>query len=275
MVNHQENGTWSLVPCHSVPKRAKVLRTKWVYDDKKGLYAMIVQVMPRLTAMGNVQREGVGYSETYASVMRAKAWRVLLQLPMSSLDHEMVYWDMKAAFTHAVLEEDTWIYQLEGHQQEGSGGMICKLFIALYGLLKRAGGVWQMLLKSVLSEAGFSDCVFVAHPGTGWCVVGAHVEDLFPLHSKQGRILRDVDVPGSSEEIALLHATRGLGFVVETKDLRKLLRYLSLDPDRGLIYHRPKFIHPMEGFWEMWMLLSRILLENDQLWDNFIGSWMQ
>ncbi len=60
MVNHQENGTWSLVPCHSVPKRAKVLRTKWVYDDKKGLYAMIVQVTPRLTAMGNVQREGVG-----------------------------------------------------------------------------------------------------------------------------------------------------------------------------------------------------------------------
>jgi hypothetical protein len=47
MVNHQENGTWSLVPRHSVPKGAKILRTKWVYDDKKGQDGKIVRFEAR------------------------------------------------------------------------------------------------------------------------------------------------------------------------------------------------------------------------------------
>ena len=52
MVNHQENGTWILVERHSVPKGAKILRTKWVYDDKKGIDGKIVRFKARLTAMG-------------------------------------------------------------------------------------------------------------------------------------------------------------------------------------------------------------------------------
>jgi hypothetical protein len=57
--------------------------------------------------MGNFQREGVDYFETYASVMRTKTFRVLLQLLNSSPDHEMEHWDIKAAFINAVLEEET------------------------------------------------------------------------------------------------------------------------------------------------------------------------
>jgi len=52
MVNHQENGTWTLVPRDSVPKGSKILRTKWVYDDKKGIGGEIVRFKARLTAMG-------------------------------------------------------------------------------------------------------------------------------------------------------------------------------------------------------------------------------
>jgi hypothetical protein len=36
MENHDENATWHLVDRQSLPKGSKVLRTKWVYDDKKG-----------------------------------------------------------------------------------------------------------------------------------------------------------------------------------------------------------------------------------------------
>ena len=196
MTNHQENGTWMLVPIGTLPSGAKILRTKWVYDDKKGMDGQIVRFKARLTAMGNFQREGVDYFDTYASVMRTKTLRVLLQLLNASSEHEMEHWDIKAAFINADLEEDIWIYQPDGHHQKGSEGMVCKLKKALYGL-KQAGRAWQLLLKSILAVAGFTqllkdDGAFVAHtPDGGWCVIGTHVDDLFPLYNQKGRVLRD------------------------------------------------------------------------------------
>ena len=114
----------------------------------------IARFKARLTAMGNFQREGVDYFDTYASVMRTKTLRVLLQLLNASSEHEMEHWDIKAAFINADLEEDIWIHQPDGHHQKGSDGMLCKLKKALYGL-KQAGRAWQSLLKSILAKAGF------------------------------------------------------------------------------------------------------------------------
>ena len=196
MVVHQENATWTLVPRHSVPKGAKILRTKWVYDDKKGQDGKIVRFKARLTAMGNFQREGVDYFETYASVMRTKTLRILLQLLNASPEHEMEHWDIKAAFINAPLEEDIWIHQPDGHQQKGVEDMVCKLNKALYGL-KQAGRAWQKFLKSILSVGGFvqllkDEGVFIAHTSDGgWCALGTHVDDLFPLYNQKGRCLRD------------------------------------------------------------------------------------
>jgi hypothetical protein len=109
MVNHQENGTGSLVSRHSVPKGAQFLRTKWVYDGKKGQDKKIVRFKARLTAMGNFQRGGVDYFETYASMMRTKTLRVLLQLLNSSPDHEMEHWDKKAGFTQRLKDEGVFV----------------------------------------------------------------------------------------------------------------------------------------------------------------------
>ena len=351
MVNHHENSTWRLVRRDSVPKGSKILRTKWVYDDKKGQWGEIIRFKARLTAMGNFQREGVDYFETYASVMRTKTMRVLLQLLNACAEHKMEHWDIKAAFINAKLEEDIWIYQPDGHQQKGLEDMICKLDKALYGL-KQAGRAWQKLLKSILLEAGFSQLLkdegaFVAHTEDGgWCVVGTHVDDLFPLYNVKGRILRDKmfevlekrvkvknegeikwalkilierdidkgtlkisqgqfvrevlqrfgfdkeytentpaydqgpnsvmeaeDLPASPEAAALLHSIypiyEALGCLwwlannarldiyfpvfqasqYASKPSKKLwlwitkiFKYLSMQPDRGLIYHRPEFI---------------------------------
>jgi len=69
MTNHAENGTWRIVKRSSLPKRAKILRTKWVHDDKKGPDGEIARCKARLTAMGDFQREGIDYIETFTSVM--------------------------------------------------------------------------------------------------------------------------------------------------------------------------------------------------------------
>ena len=153
-----------------------------LYDDKKGRDGKIVRFKARLTAMGNFQREGVDYFETYASVMRTKTLRILLQLLNASPEHEMEHWDIKAAFINAPLEEDIWIHQPDGHQQKGVEDMVCKLNKALYGH-KSVGGFVQLL-----KDEG----VFIAHTSDGgWCALGTHVDDLFPLYNQKGRCLRD------------------------------------------------------------------------------------
>ena len=70
----------------------------------------------------------------------------------------MEHWDIKAAFINAPLEEDIWIFQPDGHQQQGAEDMVCKLNKALYGL-KQAGRAWQKLLKSMLAGANFSQLI--------------------------------------------------------------------------------------------------------------------
>jgi len=196
MTNHAENGTWKLVQRSSLPRGAKILRTKWVYDDKKGPDGEIARFKARLTAMGNFQREGIDYFETFASVMRTKTFRILLQLWNSSSQHFMEHWDIKAAFINAPIEEDIWIEQPAGHIVPGSEGMVCKLDKALYGT-KQAGRAWQKYLTEILRKAGFlptrrDDALFVGKtPSGGWCFIGTHVDDLFPTFNAEGRVLRD------------------------------------------------------------------------------------
>ena len=196
MTNHAENGTWRMVKRSSLPKGAKILRTKWVYDDKKGPDGEIARFKARLTAMGNFQREGIDYFDTFASVMRTKTFRILLQLWNCSSSHFMEHWDIKAAFINAPLEEDIWIEQPAGHVVPGSEGMVCKLVKALYGT-KQAGRAWQKFLSGILRKAGFlptlrDDALFVAKtPSGGWCFIGTHVDDLFPTFNEEGRVLRD------------------------------------------------------------------------------------
>ena len=196
MQNHEQNGTWNLVSIKSVPRGTKIYRTKWVYADQKGPDGQIARFKGRLTAMGNFQQEGVDYFETFASVMRTKTFRVMLQILNVSEEHLMEHWDIKAAFINAPLQEDIWIHQAEGHVVPGTEGMVCKLAKALYGL-KQAGRAWQIFLKEILSEVGFTplvkdEAVFIARtPQGGWCIIGTHVDDLFPLYNADGRALRD------------------------------------------------------------------------------------
>ena len=123
-------------------------------EKKKGPDGEIARFKARLTVMGNFQREGIDYFDTFASVMQTKTFRILLQLWNCSSSHSMEHWDIKAAFINAPLEEDIWIEQPAGHVVSGAEGMVCKLVKALYGT-KQAGRAWQKFLSGILRKAGF------------------------------------------------------------------------------------------------------------------------
>lgn len=195
MDNHLTNGTWRLVPFSSVPKGKRPIRSKWVYADQTDANGQIIKFKARLTAMGNFQKEGVDFTDTFASVMRTKTFRILLQIYNSLPTNSMEHWDVKAAFLNAPLEEEVYLYQPEGHVIPGTEGLVCKLDKAIYGL-RQAGRAWMLHFQRLLTGTKFAplmkdEAVFIAHtPEGGWCIVGTHVDDIFPVFNDEGRELR-------------------------------------------------------------------------------------
>jgi len=126
MDTHKNNGTWELVPRSSVPAGVRIMPTRWVYDDKTEIDSdgvlYIAKFKARLTAMGNFQKPGVDFSDTFASVMRAQTFRILLLIRLLHKDHRMEKWDAKAAFINAPLDagDEIYIEQPKGHVQPGS-----------------------------------------------------------------------------------------------------------------------------------------------------------
>jgi len=99
MASHVANGTWRLVPRSEVPVGVPILRDRWAYDDKLTPGGKSIErFKARLTAMGCFQKEGIDYTDTYASVMSTRSFRMLLQLYNSCATHGLEHWDVSTAF---------------------------------------------------------------------------------------------------------------------------------------------------------------------------------
>jgi hypothetical protein len=71
----ERNKVWTLAPR---PKDYSVIDTKWVFRNKNDEEGIIVRNKARLVAQGYNQEESIDYGETYASVARLEAIRMLL-----------------------------------------------------------------------------------------------------------------------------------------------------------------------------------------------------
>src|SRR6185437_9907869 len=149
MESHVKNGTWVLKPRADVPRGVPVLRDRWAYDDKLAPGGKTIErFKARLTAMGCFQKEGIDYTDTYASVMNTRTFRMLLQIYNSDADNSMEHWDVSTAFIHAPLQEQVWMRQASGHEVPGKEHHVYLLVKALYGT-KQAAHAWQQHLKSL------------------------------------------------------------------------------------------------------------------------------
>ena len=195
MASHEKNGTWILKPKAEVPRGTPILRDRWAYDDKLSPGGKTNErFKARLTAMGCFQKEGIDYTDTYASVMSTRGFRMLLQLTNSDALHLMDHWDVSTAFIHATLKEKVWMKQATGHEVKGKEDWVYLLVKALYGT-KQAANAWQQHLKKLLSDVGFLPIIVdpathVIRKGNSFVVVGTHVDDLFVVYNPAGKVMR-------------------------------------------------------------------------------------
>nr|GEZ20947.1 hypothetical protein [Tanacetum cinerariifolium] len=116
---------WRLVPR---PEGKSVIRTKWIFKNKKDESSLVIQNKARLVAVGYSQQEGIDYDETFTPVAQIEAIRLFL--------------------------EEVYVGQPPESVNKQYPDHVYALDKALYGL-KQAPQAWYDVLSQFLIESGF------------------------------------------------------------------------------------------------------------------------
>ena len=99
--NFTRNQVWELV---KRPNDHNVIGTKWVFCNKHDQDGIVVRNKARLVAQGYTQVEGLDFRETYASVARLEAIRILLAYACAH-NIKLYQMDVKSVFLNGYINE--------------------------------------------------------------------------------------------------------------------------------------------------------------------------
>ena len=160
----------------SLPRGYRALKGKWVFKTKLDSEGNIARYKARWVVKGFLQREGIDYFETFASVAKPSTYRLLFAI-VAMLDLECEQIDMVTAFLNPELDYE--IYMEQPHEfHKGDVDDVCLLLRTLYGL-KQSPRYWYNALYTKLLSIGFTrcesdHCLFLR--GTLWVLI--YVDDL-------------------------------------------------------------------------------------------------
>nr|GFB89901.1 retrovirus-related Pol polyprotein from transposon TNT 1-94 [Tanacetum cinerariifolium] len=98
---------WRLVPR---PEGKSVIKTKWIFKNKKDESSLVIRNKARLVAVGYSQQEGIEYDETFAPVTRIEVIRLFLAYAAHK-DFIVFQMNVKTAFLNGILKEKVYVGQ--------------------------------------------------------------------------------------------------------------------------------------------------------------------
>jgi len=96
---------YDMVDRSSLPSNAKVIPSMFVYTIKRNSDGEVEDHKARLVAIGNNQREGVDFHETFAPTLQAPAMRSIFALAAQE-DLIVEQTDINKAYLHGELDVD-------------------------------------------------------------------------------------------------------------------------------------------------------------------------
>ena len=174
----KRNDVWELVPR---PQDHHIIGTKWIFRNKLNENRVITRNKARLVAQGYNQEEGMNYEETFDPVARLEAIRLLLAYACSK-NFKLYQMDVKSDFLNGVINEEVYVSQPPGFENDEYPDYVYKLKRALYGL-KQAPQVWYERLSKFLLDHGYSrgkvdTTLFIKRKGKHILLVQVYVDDI-------------------------------------------------------------------------------------------------
>ncbi|GJY01934.1 integrase, catalytic region, zinc finger, CCHC-type containing protein [Tanacetum coccineum] len=121
---------WELVPR---PIYVMVIALKWIYKVKLDEYGDVLKNKARLVAKGYSQEEGIDFEESFAPIARIEAIRIFIA--NAATKNMIIYqMDVKTAFLNGDLQEEVFVGQPEGFEDQENPTHVYRLKKALYGL---------------------------------------------------------------------------------------------------------------------------------------------
>nr|GEZ21076.1 hypothetical protein [Tanacetum cinerariifolium] len=121
---------WRLVPR---PEGKSVIKTKWIFKNKKDESSLVIRNKARLVAVGYSQQEGIDYDETFAPIARIEAMHLFLAY-VAHKDFIVFQMDVKKTFLNGILKEEVYVSQPLGFVSKQYPDHVYALDKALYGL---------------------------------------------------------------------------------------------------------------------------------------------
>ncbi|GKC46096.1 retrovirus-related pol polyprotein from transposon TNT 1-94, partial [Tanacetum coccineum] len=169
---------WELVPR---PDYVMVIGLKWIYKVMLDEYGDVLKNKARLVAKGYRQEEGIDFEESFAPVARIEAIRIFIA--NAATKNMIIYqMDVKTAFLNGDLQEEVFVSQPEGFEDQDNPTHVYRLKKALYGL-KQAPRAWydtpsKFLLANNFFKGAVDPTLFTRKSGKHILLVQIYVDDI-------------------------------------------------------------------------------------------------
>ncbi|GJU02700.1 retrovirus-related pol polyprotein from transposon TNT 1-94 [Tanacetum coccineum] len=169
---------WELVPR---PIYVMVIALKWIYKVKLDEYGDVLKNKARLVAKGYRQEEGIDFEESFAPVARIEAIRIFIA--NAATKNMIIYqMDVKTTFLNGDLQEEVFVSQPEGFEDQDNPTHVYRLKKALYGLKQAPRAWYDTLSKFLLANNFFKGVVdptlFTRKSGKHILLVQIYVDDI-------------------------------------------------------------------------------------------------
>ncbi|GJY03623.1 retrovirus-related pol polyprotein from transposon TNT 1-94 [Tanacetum coccineum] len=169
---------WELVPR---PIYVMVIALKWIYKVKLDEYGDVLKNKARLVAKGYRQEEGIDFEESFAPVAQIEAIRIFIS--NAATKNMIIYqMDVKTAFLNGDLQEEVFVSQPEGFEDQDNPTHVYRLKNALYGLKQAPRAWYDTLSKFLLANNFFKGVVdptlFIRKSGKHILLVQIYVDDI-------------------------------------------------------------------------------------------------
>nr|GEW58801.1 retrovirus-related Pol polyprotein from transposon TNT 1-94 [Tanacetum cinerariifolium] len=163
------------------PKGKTIIKTKWIFKNKKDESSLVIRNKARLVAVRYSQQEGIDYDETFAPVAKIEAIRLFLAYAAHK-DFTVFQMDVKTTFLNEILKEKVYVGQTLSFISTQYPNHVYALDKALYGL-KQAAQAWYDVLSHFLIDSGFQKgsidtTLFIKKKGKHIMLIQVYVDDI-------------------------------------------------------------------------------------------------